>query len=332
MKKAVFCILMSLILLGMLIAISIFIYLATPPSSEKITKIVFIRQGATFTEVARTLKENGIIKGIRKFSLLVRCCRDTRRIKAGEYCLNTAMLPLDVLETLVKGNVVEHLITIPEGYNLYQIADLLYKAELVNRDKFLNMCLDPSFVSSLGLEGYSLEGYLFPDTYRTAKNAGEKRILELMVARFRKVWVDEYAKMAEELGFTMREVVTLASIIEKETGSPWERPLISAVFHNRLKKRIRLQSDPTAVYGIPDFQGKVTKRHLKRESPYNTYRHSGLPPGPIANPGEASIIAVLYPAKVDHLYFVSKKDGTHHFSNNLREHNMAIRKYQRRNR
>lgn len=330
MKKAIPYLIMLLIVPGLLVAMSVFLYLATPPSSEKIPKIIQVHPGVTFTEVARTLKKAGIIKDIGKFSLLVTCYQGTKRIKAGEYYLNTSMLPLEVLDTLVKGKVIEHSIVIPEGYNIYQVVDLLNDAGLIDRGKFLKMCFDNTFISSLGIEGDSLEGYLFPDTYRIPRDIGEKGILEVMVARFRAVYASKYAKKAEELGFTMKEVIILASIIEKETGKSWERPLISAVFQNRLRKGIRLQSDPTAVYDISNFRGKITKKHLKRESPYNTYRHRGLPPGPIASPGEASIKAVLYPARVDYLYFVSKNDGTHHFSNNLREHNVAVRKYQRR--
>ncbi len=332
MKKAISYIVMPLIILGLLIAMSIFLYLATPPNSQKIHKIIHIEPGASFAEVAGILKGEGIIKDVARFSLLARYHQGTRRIKAGEYYLHTSMLPLEVLDVLVKGEVIEHPTTIPEGYNIYQIADLLDDAGLVDREKFLEMCFDRTLISDFGIEGDSLEGYLFPDTYLMPGNISERVIIELMVARFREVYVGKYTERSRELGLTEKEVLTLASIIEKETGQSWERPLISAVFQNRLKKRIRLQSDPTSVYGIPDFTGRIRKKHLKRKSPYNTYRYGGLPPGPIANPGEASIKAVLYPAKVNYLYFVSKNNGTHHFSDNLREHNIAVRKYQKRKR
>lgn len=330
MKTAISYILMLLIVLGLLIALSVFLYLSTPPSSIKIYKIVYIQPGATSTKVVELLKQGGIIKETRWFSLLVRYCQATKKIKPGEYYLNTAMLPLDVLDTLVKGKVIEYSITIPEGYDIYQIADLLDNAKLADRESFLEKCFDFPSISFLGIEGDSLEGYLFPDTYRIPSRIDEYYILKTMVARFNKVYTSKYAEKAKELGFTMKKVVTLASLIEKETGEPWERPLISAVFQNRLKKGIKLQSDPTAIYGIADFEGKITRRHLNRKSPYNTYLHYKLPPGPIANPGEDSIKAVLYPAKVNYLYFVSKNDGTHYFSTNLREHNLAVWKYQSR--
>jgi UPF0755 protein len=328
MKRAISYILMLLIVLGLLAALSIFLYLATPTSSAKIYKIIYIHQGATFTEAAELLKQEGIIKGIRGFSLLVRCRQATKKIKPGEYSLNTAMVPLEILDILVKGKVVEHFVTIPEGYNIYEVADLLDSLKLANSESFLEKCFDPSFISSLGIEGDSLEGYLFPDTYSMPRHIGESNILKMMVTRFKRVYTSRYAGRAEDLGFTIKEVVTLASIIEKETGKSWERPLISAVFQNRLKKGMKLQSDPTTVYGIVNFDGNVTGKHLKRRSPYNTYLHYNIPPGPIANPGEDSIKAVLFPAKVNYLYFVSKNDGTHCFSSNLREHNVAVSKYQ----
>ncbi|MFH1624401.1 MAG: endolytic transglycosylase MltG [Pseudomonadota bacterium] len=332
MKTVVSYVLMLLIILGLLVSASTFLYLVTPPGPLRIPKIIDIQPGATFPEVAEILQKEGIIKDIGKFSLLVRYHRVATKIKAGEYSLNTSMLPVEVLDTLVKGKVTEHSVTIPEGYNVYQVADLLDGARLVNRHRLLEKCFDRSFISRLGVEGDSLEGYLFPDTYKISRYMGEEDVLGKMVAQFKKVYGHQYAKRAKKLGLTVKEVVTLASLVEKETGQPWERPLISAVFQNRLKRGIRLQSDPTAVYGIADFSGKITSKHLKRRTPYNTYLHSGLPPGPIANPGLESIKAVLYPANVDYFYFVSKDDGTHHFSGGLREHNRAVLKYQKRKR
>lgn len=332
MKRAISYLLMLLIVLGLLVTLSITTYLSTPPDSLGIPKIITVHPGMSFAEVASILEKKGIIRGIRRFSLLARYYKTTKKIKAGEYCLTTSMLPLEVLNDLVRGNVIEHPITIPEGYNIYQIADLLDASNIAVRETFLKRSLDPVFVSSLGIEGESVEGYLFPDTYNIPLYMKVDEIIKVMVSRFRDIYSAKYAEKAKEAGLTMKETIILASLIEKETGIPAERPLISAVFQNRLKKNIRLQSDPTAVYGIVDFSGKVTGKHLKTDSPYNTYLYSGLPPGPIANPGEASIRAVFYPADVDYLYFVSKNDGTHHFSSSLREHNVAVWKYQRKRR
>ncbi len=189
---------------------------------------------------------------------------------------------------------------------------------------------DPTLMAEFGIEGESLEGYLFPDTYQFAKRTPPHEIVRRMVTQFQTVYDESFRKRAAQLGMTLREVVTLASIIEKETGNASERGLISAVFHNRLKKKMRLQSDPTVIFALTDFNGNLTKKDLSAPSPYNTYRFIGLPPGPIANPGKESLYAALYPANVDYLYFVSKNDGTHFFSKNLREHNGAVNKYQRR--
>ena len=155
-----------------------------------------------------------------------------------------------------------------------------------------------------------------------------EKIISTMVQRFRSIFTPAWEDRAGHYGFTVHQVVTLASIIEKETGASFERPLISSVFHNRLKKKMRLESDPTVIYGIKNFDGNLTRKHLKTHTPYNTYKIRGLPAGPIANPGRASLEAALFPDDTAYLYFVSKKDSTHHFSNNLKEHNRAVRKYQ----
>jgi UPF0755 protein len=182
----------------------------------------------------------------------------------------------------------------------------------------------------MGITADTLEGYLFPDTYYFPSGLESKSIITAMVKQFRIAFKPEWQTRAEELGMSVHEVVTLASIIEKETGAPEERPLISSVFHNRLKKGMRLETDPTVIYGIPDFDGNIKRRHLNTYTPYNTYKIKGLPPGPIASPGAAALEAALYPAQSKYLYFVSKKDGTHQFSATIKEHNAAVRKYQLR--
>ncbi|MFH2012286.1 MAG: endolytic transglycosylase MltG [Pseudomonadota bacterium] len=329
MKSVFSYILMFFIVIGLLVVLSVFLYLTTPTSTTRIYKIVYIPPGSTLTKTAEILKQEGIIKDTRKFSLLVWCRQATKKIKPGEYSLNTAMAPLDILDMLVKGKIVQHLVTIPEGYNVHQVADLLDCLKLANKENFLEKCFDPSFISSLGIEGDSLEGYLFPDTYRMPRYIGENNMVKMMVTRFKRIYNSKYDEEAKKLGFTMKKVITLASMIEKEAMISWERPSISAVFQNRLKKGMKLQSDPTVIYDIANFNGEIKKRHLIRKSPYNTYLYYNLPPGPIANPGEESIKAVLFPAKVNYLYFVSKNDGTHYFSRNLRDHNRAVAIYRK---
>jgi len=179
-----------------------------------------------------------------------------------------------------------------------------------------------------GLAGMTFEGYLFPDTYFFPRDVTIEGIISTMVKRFWSVFVPEWQARAKDLGLSVHQTVTLASIIEKETGAAFERPIISSVFHNRLKKKMRLESDPTVIYGIKNFDGNLTKKHLTTRTPYNTYKIRGLPIGPIANPGSASLEAALYPDDTKYIYFVSRKDRTHQFSMNLKQHNRAVRKYQ----
>jgi UPF0755 protein len=200
------------------------------------------------------------------------------------------------------------------------------------RKNFLDAATDPETVRGQGIEADTLEGYLFPDTYYFPRGLDSATIIATMVKQFRAAFKPAWEQQAEALGMTVHEVVTLASIIEKETGAPEERPLIASVFHNRLKKGMRLETDPTVIYGIPDFDGNIKRRHLETYTPYNTYKIKGLPPGPIASPGALALEAALYPAQSEFLYFVSKKDGTHQFSRTIKEHNAAVRKYQLRKR
>jgi UPF0755 protein len=232
----------------------------------------------------------------------------------------------------MRGDVIQYPITIPEGYDLFQVGDVLEQARVCNKKFFLEKAKEPVFVASLELDGDSLEGYLFPDTYNFPKGFGEENVIRQMVVRFKTVYAS-LAKRAADLGLSRKDVVILASMIEKEAADDQERRFISAVFHNRLQRGMALQSDPTAVYGLKSGKSpneRITKQDLLRKSPYNTYQINGLPKGPIANPGWKSLQAVLYPADVNYLYFVSKNDRTHYFSTTLQEHNRAVTKYQRK--
>jgi UPF0755 protein len=228
--------------------------------------------------------------------------------------------------------VKHHLVTIPEGFTLSQIAQLLENLNLVEKKGFLQKTSSPAFIDALDLSqtaGATLEGYLFPDTYHVLREMDPEDVIRMMVHRFRKVFGPDFSQGASELGIPERDVVILASIIEKETSLPEEKPLISAVFHNRLKKKFPLQSDPTVIYGIRNFNGNLTKEDLLRPTPYNTYLQAGLPPTPICNPGRDSLRAAVRPAPVPYLYFVSKNDGSHYFSSDIEEHNRAVWKYQK---
>jgi len=307
-------------------------FLFIPPSGTSLTKTVFIRKGSPLKRVSEVLEQEGIIKNRHFFVFLTAVLGKKTKIKAGEYDLRTQMLPLEVLDALVKGQAKQHLVTIPEGYTLSQIAQLLEDLNLVDKKGFLQKASSPVFIDTLGLSelaGTTLEGYLFPDTYHLYREMDPEEVIQMMVHQFKKVFGPDLIYRASELGISEKETVILASIIEKETSLPEEKPLISAVFHNRLKRNIPLQSDPTVIYGIKNFDGNLTKEHLLRQTPYNTYLIAGLPPTPICSPGKESLLATLHPAPVPYLYFVSKNDGSHYFSSEIEEHNRAVWKYQK---
>jgi len=268
-------------------------YLDAPPAGDGVVKSIEIPSGTTFAQVASILEREGIIAGSERFRWLAWLKRIEKEIKAGDYTFNTAMKPSEVLHMLVEGRYKTITVTIPEGFTVAQIAQVLQANGLGDKEEFLNISSDPLFVRSLGIKGDCLEGFLFPDTYKLRKGMAEELIFREMVGRFNEVFNDERTTRLQELGFSREEVVTLASIIEKETSDPSERYLIAAVFHNRLKRGMLLQSDPTVIYGLKDFNGNLTKNDLKTSSPYNTYLTKGLPPRPIANPGEESIKAAL---------------------------------------
>jgi UPF0755 protein len=324
--------LLSLGLLLLFFIFGLYWFLFVPPSKTASTKVIFIKKGTHLKKVSEILKQDGIIKNRHFFVLLTTILGKKTKVKAGEYEFHTPMLPLEVLDALVKGQVKPHLVTIPEGYTLSQIAQLLEDLNLVEKKGFLQKASSPAFINTLGLSqlaGPTLEGYLFPDTYHLFREMDPEEVIQMMVHQFKKVFGPDLANRASELGISEREVVILASIIEKETPLSEEKPLISAVFHNRLKRKIPLQSDPTVIYGIKNFNGNLTKEHLMRPTPYNTYLIAGLPPTPICNPGKDSLLAAVRPAPVPYLYFVSKNDGSHFFSSDIEEHNRAVWKYQK---
>lgn len=316
----------SLILISL---IHLYIILFVPPSSEAVWKEVVISKGASFKEIKLLLRKEGIIKNGYTFDILGRAFGITRKIRVGYYSMSPAMPMIEVLKALKNGDIIEYTISIPEGFTIEDIADILEKTGLAAKSDFFSITHDRSYIESIGIEANSLEGYLFPDTYLFPKGITAQEIAERMVGRFRGVITPELESRAKGLGFTIKEIITLASIIEREAKVDSERSLISAVYHNRLRKGMLLQADPTAIYGRKRLNEKITRKDLKSNSPYNTYRIRGLPPGPIANPGKKAIIAALYPANVDYLFFVSKNDGTHYFSSTGAEHSDAVIKYQR---
>lgn len=301
-----------------------------PQAEDGREKLFTVSPGHGLKQTARALQAEGLISDDMRFTIFARLEKRDKLLKAGEYFLSTAMTPNEILGQLVEGRVHLYRLTIPEGFNLVQIAAAVAAAGLESEATFLAATRSPETANALGLPGDTLEGYLFPDTYYFPRGLDSGTIIATMVKQFRAAFKPAWKTRAKELAMTVHEVVTLASIIEKETGVPEERPLIASVFHNRLKKGMRLETDPTVIYGIPNFDGNIKRRHLTTYTPYNTYKIKGLPPGPIASPGALAIAAALFPAQSDYLYFVSKKDGTHQFSTTIKAHNAAVRKYQLR--
>jgi len=306
-------------------------YLLTPTRRGAPDQTFFVLEGSTLSEVACELETKGIITRKNIFLICARFMGHGRNIKAGEYRLNPCLSPLMILDILSKGAIVTHQVTIPEGFTREQIGSLLEKKGLIDRGEFLALTGDADIAKSYGVSAPNLEGFLYPDTYQFSRGLSTKAVIDVLVGQFWEVVTPFRARM-KEIGMSVEQVVVLASIVEKETGRPEERPLIASVFLNRLKKGRRLESDPTVIYGIHNFDGNLRKKDLSTHTPYNTYVIRGLPPGAIANPGKASIKAVLYPAETEYLFFVSKNDGSHHFSKTLSEHNRAVGIYQKNRR
>lgn len=321
--------LLTLMALAFAALVSAFLRLSLPPSGWRGGEVV-IPKGTSFRGALKILQEEGAVEDPSLLYLLGRLIGVDRRIKAGRYSFPSPLPPLELLAVLMRGSPEVVRVVVPEGSTLAEIASILEDAGVVSsREAFLRAARDPELLSRLGIEAPSLEGFLFPDTYLFAPDQDPGEVIGAMVENFRRHWGEGFSQRARELGLDPYQVLILASIIEKETSVPEERPLVAAVFHNRLRRGMALCADPTVIYGLgPDFKGDLTKEHLATPTPYNTYLRRGLPPTPICNPGEDSIRAALYPADVPYLYFVAKGDGTHHFSRTLEEHNRAVARFQ----
>jgi peptidoglycan lytic transglycosylase G len=321
---------LSFLLATLALLFSIHFYLAffVPPSNERVWKEIQVSEGMSLKKIAGILQNEGIIRYRGYFELVGRLEGISRRVRVGYYGLNTNMSMWDVLDALRRGKIIEYQVIVPEGYNLYQIGYTLAATPLLSDpNEFIKLVKSKEYVHSLGIDADTLEGYLFPDTYYLPKGIKLEDIPRKMVQRYKAVFSDGYRARAKTLGFTEQQIITLASIVEKEAKVASERKLIAAVYYNRLKQGMKLQADPTAVYGMKAWITKVTAKDLKRNSPYNTYLHKGLPPGPIANPGEGAILATLYPENVDYLFFVAQGDGSHYFSKDYSAHEQAISRY-----
>jgi UPF0755 protein len=291
------------------------------------TIIVVVEKGQSVRSVAAGLQRQGVVPDARAVTLAYDAFYSRELLKAGEYEFTFPLRPKDALLKILRGRIYLHPVTIPEGLTTGEIGDLLRGRA---RGSFPAACLDTGLISDWDPTATDLEGYLFPDTYHVPAEASAADIVFGMVAQFRKVFTGEWRERAARLGMNVRQAVTLASLIEKETARPEERPLVSAVFHNRLRLGMKLDCDPTIIYALKldgRYTGRLLSRDLAYPSPYNTYLHQGLPPGPICNPGRDSLEAALYPAAEDYLYFVAQSDGRHHFSRSFAEHQEAVRRY-----
>ncbi len=290
--------------------------------------VVFVKPGSSVKEISTQLSESNILLSPWKFRFLTRLRKKQAALKPGEYRFDLPSTPWAVLETLIGGKVLRHKITVREGLTVKDVTEIVTQTKLVNINEFQNALARQDLLKSFEVPSETFEGFLFPDTYYFTKTDGAIRILETMVARFRQAIVPQDEHKAKEIGFNLLQWVTLASIIEKESNLSQEHRFISSVFHNRLRKRMRLQSDPTVIYGIPNFNGNLTKKDLTTKTPYNTYTKYGLPPGPIGNPGASALHAAVNPENTDYLYFVADRKGRHVFSKTYKEHLKAVLLFQ----
>ena len=285
---------------------------------------VEIPQGATYKNAVDILVENKLIRDRFLFLALGKITGVDRKMRAGYYHFWSRISPFDVFQQLRRGKIIEYEITIVEGDSLLEISEKLVAKKFISAEGFNTLAKDSALLASLNINSASIEGYLFPETYRLPKGARLADIIRLMAGKLRESYTDEIKTRLQQTGWSENDMLTLASIIEKEAVSDEERPVISAVYHNRLKLGMPLQADPTAIYGVKSSKVKILSSDLKKRTPYNTYVIKGLPPGPIASPGLKSIQAALSPAKVPYIYFVARGDGTHIFTSSLLEHNNAI--------
>jgi UPF0755 protein len=316
-------------LLPLLLLLWYLICLFFPPGNGSKLLDISFPPGSGIRKLANELKAGGVIRSSWHFILVTRLRGQAHRLKAGDYRFNDGMTPSVILEKLASGDVDFQKFALPEGYSIYQAAELLEQKGYFKKEDFLEKCQNPALLKRLGLAEQTVEGYLYPATYNLSHNGNEEQLISQMIGQFEKRYADAVNVAGNVSNLSRHQIVTLASLIEKEAVSPEEKPLISSVFHNRLRIGMPLQSDPTAVYGVRAFSGKVSKADIERQSPYNTYLIKGLPPGPIGNPGIDALQAALKPATTNYLYFVARQDGTHQFSRTLEEHNRAVTRYLR---
>jgi UPF0755 protein len=294
-------------------------------------QFVDIPPGSGVRAIGERLVEAGVVPDRLTYRVAVVTSGSARRLKAGEYRFDRPMSPLEVVDKIARGDVYVINVTFPEGLTIAGMAQIFEAHRFGSAESFAEAARDPALVRDLDASARDLEGYLFPDTYPLSRHTDAPKLVKLMTSRFERAFSGELRAAAEAQGLSLHDVVTLASIIEKETGRAEERGLVAAVYENRLRIGMGLQCDPTVIYALARagrYSGSLRHEDLMFDSPYNTYRYRGLPPGPIASPGLASLEAAVHPSAVDYLYFVSRNDGTHEFSRSLDEHNRNVMKFQ----
>ena len=298
---------------------------------EGAEQFVEVPQGATPNTIARRLADAGVVRDVPTFRFALARSGQAKRLQAGEYRFDRPLRPREVVDMLARGAVYMRPVTFREGLTIRQMAAVYEQAGLGRAADFTKAASNPAAIADIDPEARDLEGYLFPDTYAMPRRSTAAELVAQMVAAFRDVLTADLANRAAARGLGVRQLVTLASLVEKETAKADERPIVAAVYSNRMKIGMGMQCDPTVIYALERaglYTGNLTREDLRFDSPYNTYRYAGLPPGPIAAPGRDSLEAAADPAEVPYIYFVSRNDGSHAFASTLEEHNRNVFEYQ----
>lgn len=334
MKRTLAWITALLVIIGLAGAAWMFLNLQRPYKGYSAAEqFVEIPAGSGSVSMGRRLAEAGVVRSATAFRLAVWMRGSGRRLQAGEYRFDRPMSTAEVADKIARGDVYVRAITFREGLTIREMAALFESGGFGKASDFIAASRNATLINDVDPAAPDLEGYLFPDTYTLPRSLTAPQLIERMVDRFRKALSPDVRQQAADRGLNVRQLVTLASLVEKETGKPEERAIVAGVYSNRLKVGMGLQCDPTVIYALilaGRYDGNIRKGDLQIDSPYNTYRYAGLPPGPIAAPGEASLRAAAQPADVPYLYFVSRNDGSHVFSTTLDEHNRNVNEFQRR--
>jgi UPF0755 protein len=323
--------LLVLVILALLGGGAAFVSVYAPYQGFREPVIVEFPKGTSTQAMAAQLEQQGVIRYAWQF-LVARAVQPGKRLQAGEYRFARPDTAWNVLNRIARGDVFFYEVAVPEGSNMFDIAAIVGRLDFLSAPEFLRAARNPALIRDLAPEAPTLDGYLFPATYRVTRSTTVKQLCAMMTGQFRKHWGELQAGHSERI--PVNATVTLASLVEKETAQPDERPIVASVYENRLRKQMTLDCDPTTIYAAlldERYRGTIYRSDLQSDNAYNTYRHAGLPPGPIANPGVAALRAALAPAETNYLYFVAKADGSggHQFSETMAEHNLAVQRYRR---